>query len=86
MDKSVSDLIWQGRPDILVEVYERHSNQLVKPFIGEVKNTSDIGYALQGLEELIDYIHFVKDRRGGRRHHFYPDIFKENVIIKNSFL
>ncbi|MDM5326835.1 hypothetical protein [Neobacillus sp. CF12] len=56
--------LWQGRPDIIVEVYQKTTNELVKLFIGEVKNTSKIDYAVTGLEELLEYIHFVKNHKG----------------------
>jgi len=55
--------LWQGRPDFLLEVYDKNDN-LVKLIIGEVKNTVNLDYAITGLRELIDYIHFVKDRSG----------------------
>lgn len=56
--------LWQGRPDIIVEVYQKTTNNLVKLIIGEVKNTSKIDYAVTGLEELLDYIHLVKNHKG----------------------
>ncbi|RPF55262.1 hypothetical protein [Aquisalibacillus elongatus] len=62
--RTKSNYIWQGRPDFLVEVYEKKTDQLVKVVIGEVKNTSSIDYAITGLEELIDYIHLVKNSKG----------------------
>ncbi|SDQ81337.1 hypothetical protein [Virgibacillus salinus] len=59
-----SNSIWRGRPDFLLEVYEKYSVELVKLVIGEVKNTSRVEYATTGLEELLDYVHFVKDGKG----------------------
>jgi len=55
--------LWQGRPDILVEVYHKSTNQLDKIVIGEVKNTANIDYAITGMEELLDYIYFMKNDR-----------------------
>ncbi|WP_077618328.1 hypothetical protein [Bacillus sinesaloumensis] len=61
IDKST---FWSGRPDIIVEIYDKRSEQLKKVFIGEVKHTSRIEYAITGLRELIDYMKFVKDEDG----------------------
>ncbi|WP_064094125.1 hypothetical protein [Rossellomorea aquimaris] len=52
---------WSGRPDILVEVYDKGTKKLKKVFIGEVKHTSRREYAITGLRELVDYISFIKD-------------------------
>lgn len=48
----------------MLDVCERDTDTLVKLFIGEVKNTSRVKYAITGLEELLDYVHFVKDGKG----------------------
>ncbi|MGF3106085.1 hypothetical protein [Rossellomorea sp. DUT-2] len=62
--RSTSDFLWQGRPDFLLEVSDRQTSKIVKIIIGEVKNTSRIDYAITGLEELLDYLHLVKDSKG----------------------
>ncbi|MGD6961521.1 hypothetical protein ACQCVB_04885 [Fictibacillus phosphorivorans] len=59
-----TNYIWSGRPDFLLEVYDKNTNQLLKLIIGEVKNTSRTDYAITGLEELLDYIHFVRNQKG----------------------
>lgn len=73
IDKSLS--YWRGRPDILIEKVNRKTNKLVELVIGEVKNTQSIGYASQGLSELIDYMHLVKNNHG----HY---LIETNVPIK----
>ncbi len=62
--RSPTKFLWRGRPDFLLEIYDKKTNELVKLIIGEVKNTSKVEYAITGLEELLDYVHFVKDRKG----------------------
>lgn len=62
-NKSLSSYIWNGRPDFLVEIYDKNNDELKKLVIGEVKNTKDISYASKGLGELLDYIYFVKSRK-----------------------
>jgi hypothetical protein len=62
--RNKSDFLWQGRPDFLLEVYDRQTSNIVKIIIGEVKNTSRVDYAITGLEELLDYLHLVKDSKG----------------------
>lgn len=48
----------------LLEVFDKETDTLVKLIIGEVKNTSNIGYAITGLEELLDYMLLVKNNKG----------------------
>lgn len=69
-DEAINDLFgrventrtyWRGRPDIVVEVYDKKTENLQKVIIGEVKHTVNLGYAKTGLRELADYIHLIKD-------------------------
>jgi hypothetical protein len=62
--RKINKFIWSGRPDFLLEIYDKNTKQLVKVIIGEVKNTSRVEYAITGLEELLDYIHFVRNQNG----------------------
>lgn len=62
--KKRSTLIWNGRPDFLVEMYEKDTSKLARIIVGEVKNTRNRNYVMTGLEELLDYIHFAKDQGG----------------------
>lgn len=59
-----NQLYWSGRPDLLLEVYDKYTNKLVKVIIGEVKNTKNKEYAITGLEELVDYMHLIRDKKG----------------------
>lgn len=52
---------WSGRPDIIVEIYEKDTNILKNIIIGEVKHTSRLEYAVTGLRELVDYVTLIKD-------------------------
>lgn len=61
--KIPSENLWRGRPDFLIEVINNKSGELIKLVIGEVKNTSRTDYAITGLKELLDYIHFVKNNK-----------------------
>lgn len=55
---------WSGRPDIIVEVFDRETGKLVKLVIGEVKYTNRVEYAVSGLRELTNYIKLVKSDNG----------------------
>lgn len=57
-----TSIYWSGRPDIIVEIYEKDTNVLKNVVIGEVKHTTRIEYAITGLRELVDYVTFVKDK------------------------
>lgn len=59
--KSYSRGIWNGRPDILIEVVDESTGELKELVIGEVKNTDSISYAKEGLWELSEYLHYVRD-------------------------
>lgn len=56
-----SDNFWSGRPDILIEICRKDTNDLVKIIIGEVKYTTNKNYIIKGLEELLEYIYFIKE-------------------------
>jgi hypothetical protein len=62
--RNLTSHLWRGRPDFLIEVYEKSTNKLIELTIGEVKNTSRVDYAITGLEELLDYVYLVKGRKG----------------------
>lgn len=55
---------WNGRPDIVVEIFDKETNALRKVIIGEVKYTKSVEYTITGLRELLDYMKLVKDRNG----------------------
>jgi hypothetical protein len=63
-DREICENIWQGRPDIIIEVRNKETNKLEKVILGEVKYTTDKNYVLQGLRELLEYIYFLKDQYG----------------------
>ncbi|QTA37582.1 hypothetical protein JYK00_07570 [Thermosipho ferrireducens] len=63
-DREISENVWQGRPDILIEIRDTRTYELKKVIIGEVKYTTDKSYILQGLKELLEYIYFLKDKNG----------------------
>ncbi len=52
--------LWEGRPDILIEKYDKNNN-LILIFLGEVKYTQNYDYALDGLMQLLEYIALVKE-------------------------
>lgn len=54
-----SDNLWGGRPDILLEKFDKADN-LISVFLGEVKYTDARNYAFRGLKELLDYIALIK--------------------------
>lgn len=60
--KNAKNIFWSGRPDIVLEITNKETNKLEKVVLGEVKYTSDVSYAITGLQELYDYIMLVKDK------------------------
>ncbi|SIS90591.1 hypothetical protein [Salimicrobium salexigens] len=59
-----SSMYWRGRPDIIVEMYDKQDHQLKKVVIGEVKHTTNQEYAITGLRELLDYLTLIKNKSG----------------------
>ena len=60
-NQSVSDVLWGGRPDIIIEKYEQNTEELSELFIGEVKYTQRKKYITKGLKELLEYISLAKE-------------------------
>lgn len=56
-----SSAFWQGRPDIILEIRYKENKELKEIYIGEVKNTCNKTYAMEGLKELLDYMVLVKE-------------------------
>lgn len=81
---------WSGRPDILVEIYDSNTKNLVKVIIGEVKHTTNISYAIEGLRELLDYMLLIKDKNGvymsNQEVAFEGMLFVDNLLIQKSKL
>lgn len=61
-DSTPNTIFFNGRPDILIEGIDVNNHLLHELSIGEVKYTNSESYALVGLDELIDYIHFAKHK------------------------
>ncbi|MDN6729895.1 MAG: hypothetical protein L0L57_06945 [Alkalibacterium sp.] len=59
--KAYSRGLWNGRPDILIEITDETTGKLTELLIGEVKNTNPVAYAKEGLWELSEYLHYVRD-------------------------
>lgn len=63
LDRGGSDTLWGGRPDIVLEQYQKQPDGglvLDQVFVGEVKYTENIDYVATGLRELLEYMAFVK--------------------------
>jgi len=71
---SYSRGIWNGRPDILIEVIDKKTGKLTDLVIGEVKNTQSITYAKEGLWELSEYLHYVRNAN--------KEFIKNKITIK----
>lgn len=80
--------LWGGRPDILLEKYEKldADEKLVSLFIGEVKFSQDQRYAIQGLKELLEYIAFIRSNYKSEYKYFedYSNLFEETMKLKGA--
>lgn len=59
-DLNKLDSLWGGRPDIILEISDIHTDRISKVLIGEVKYTDNINYAAEGLRELLEYVSLIK--------------------------
>lgn len=69
LDRGGSDSLWGGRPDIVLERFEKNADEewvVEDVFIGEVKYTQDTDYVATGLRELLEYMAFVRHADGNQ--------------------
>jgi hypothetical protein len=72
---------WRGRPDIIIEIYNKETGELKKVIIGEVKDTNNTDYAVTGLRELMDYMELVKDKNGNYLKELDEDMVEGRLFI-----
>lgn len=53
-------MLFDGRPDIIIEIREKERKKLLKVIVCEIKHTIDKDYSIQGLKELIEYMNYIK--------------------------
>ena len=73
--------LWGGRPDILLERYDKQKN-LISIFIGEVKYTNNRNYIIQGLKELLEYMALIK--KDNQYIENYNDVFEKLNKVKGA--
>ena len=76
-----SDSLWSGRPDIILEKYDKYDS-LLAILIGEVKYTQDKEYGIQGLRELLEYIALIKQK--GLYLEKYADLFEKPGKLRGT--
>jgi len=59
-DLQRGDVLWGGRPDIVLEKYHKGQKRPVQVFLGEVKYTESVYYASKGLKELLEYMALIR--------------------------
>lgn len=85
LDRGGEDSLWGGRPDIVLERYERDEADgwtLKEAFIGEVKYSRDINYIASGLRELLEYMAFVRRRSNQEYMEKDPDDVLSSASVK----
>jgi len=75
------DGLWGRRPDILLEK-RSNTGELQWVLLGEVKYTDDVGYAQEGLKQLLEYMALIR-HKGGCGHYIepYKNLFEELVNV-----
>lgn len=81
MTNSNKKQMWGGRPDILLEKYDLNNN-IKSIFIGEVKYSDNKNYAVNGLEELLEYIALIKENESYVEK--YDDLFDGLKMVKGA--
>ena len=85
LDRSGSNSLWGGRPDILLEHYREDESggwALDQVFIGEVKYTQDMDYVSTGLRELLEYMAFAKHSNTNDEYVEAPEDVLDSVSVK----
>lgn len=85
LDRSRSDSLWGGRPDIMLERFERNGDgklALEDVFIGEVKYTQDVDYVATGLRELLEYMALVRHDNDNEDYLAGPDHLFDSDSVK----
>lgn len=62
LDRGAGKTLYSGRPDIVVEVYEKESGQTVprRVLLGEIKYTESEQTFTRGLRELLEYTRYAR--------------------------
>ena len=74
--RGTGNSLWGGRPDIILIRTSLDDKNDVVVFIGEVKYTLDVSYALQGLKELLEYMALMKRINSREYYHHKDEVFK----------
>lgn len=62
LGKKSSSTVWVGRPDLIIIKLNKKDETIMEIEIGEIKYTKNLDYLFTGLEELLEYMHLVKDK------------------------
>lgn len=62
LGKNPSSTVWSGRPDLIIIKLNKNDEMIMGIEIGEIKYTKNLDYLFIGLEELLEYMHLVKDK------------------------
>lgn len=83
--------IYDGRPDIIIEIRKLGTNKLKKVIIGEVKHTTDRNYSIEGLRQLLEYCKLINIKKNKDTLQFISNefeiegiLFLDNIDINES--
>ncbi|ENZ03053.1 hypothetical protein HMPREF1092_00239 [Clostridium thermobutyricum] len=81
--------VFNGRPDILIEIRNINDKKLNKVVIGEVKYTKDTNNIIQGIKELLEYIKFIKYKQNNKYEYFSEldiDLEVEGLLLSDNLI
>lgn len=81
--------VFNGRPDILIEIRNINDKKLNKVVIGEVKYTKDTNNIIQGIKELLEYIKFIKYKQNNKYEYFSEldiDLEVEGLLLSENLI
>lgn len=81
--------VFNGRPDILIEIRNINDKKLNKVVIGEVKYTRDTNNIIQGIKELLEYIKFIKYKQNNKYEYFSEldiDLEVEGLLLSENLI
>ncbi|MGV3026130.1 hypothetical protein ACED96_10460 [Clostridium thermobutyricum] len=81
--------VFNGRPDILIEIRNINNKKLNKVVIGEVKYIKDTNNIIQGIKELLEYIKFIKYKQNNKYEYFSEldiDLEVEGLLLSENLI
>lgn len=76
--------LFNGRPDIIIEIRSKDNMKVKKVVLCEVKYTTSQDYAIEGLKELLEYINFVKMKINNNYEYIKEEVEVRGILLLDN--